>query len=91
MPIPPGCLQEHELRWLWSRYRTCTFPVASFPKRFARNAFESLSPEKGHAQAIRLAFQYRRQIFDRRAAKWTFDEFLTAVRTHAGIDAPLTA
>jgi hypothetical protein len=73
-------LTDAELAWVWKRYRCCTFPVASFPKRFARNALESLTPDKGHPMAIRLSYQYRRQIFNPKAAKWTLPQFLDAVR-----------
>lgn len=83
MPIPEGCLDESQMRWMWSRYQTCRFPCASYPKRFAGNAFASLTREKGWPQAVRLSYQYRRQIFHQGAAKWTLDAFLNAVRQEA--------
>lgn len=70
---------EAEFAWLWPKYRACGFPVASFPKRFARNELSQLT-EKGRNTGASLAFQYRRQIFGQRSAKWTFDEFTKAVQ-----------
>lgn len=65
------------LRWLWARYQHCGFPIGSFPKRFARNAFESLSADKGHPRAASLCYQYRRQVLRPRAGNWTVSEFFT--------------
>lgn len=70
---------EAEFAWIWPKYRVCSFPVASFPKRFARNELSQLS-EKGRKMGVSLAFQYRRQIFGKQAAKWTFEEFTKAVQ-----------
>jgi hypothetical protein len=79
---PPCELTDAELAWLWPRFQRCTFPVASFPKRFARNDVAKLR-EKGRAMAVALAFQYRRQIFGQKAAKWDRGHFISAVRVHA--------
>lgn len=71
-------LTDAELQWLWPRYQRCTFPVGSFPKRFARNDISRLT-EAGRLTACDLAFQYRRQIFGKGAAKWTFGQFIEEV------------
>ena len=80
---------EVELRWLWGRYQCCTFPVASFPKRFARNAFEQLT-DNGKVMAASLAFQYRRQIF-KDSAKWDMERFTRAVQQSMTACAPVFA
>ncbi len=66
-----------ELAWVWARYRRCTFPSASFPKRFARNDVGRLS-SKGRNMAASLAYQFRRQIFGG-SAKWPFPQFVAEV------------
>lgn len=73
---------ESEFAWLWPKYRVCTFPVASFPKKFARNELSQLS-DKGRNMGASLAFQYRRQIFGKLSAKWTFADFTQAVQSAA--------
>lgn len=86
-PPPPCPFTETELRWLFERYQRCSFPVGSFPKRFARrNEFENLSHDKGWPMAAHLAFQYRRQIFKNSAA-WDRDRFIRAV--HATVTAKI--
>lgn len=75
-------LTESQIKWLWPRYQRCTFPVASFPKRFARNDIDRLT-EDGRRMACDLAYQYRRQIFGQRAAKWSFEEFVCRVESAA--------
>jgi len=74
-PAQPRLLSDQALAWCWARYRRCTFPVASYPKRMARHEFTALTEAKGKPIAESLVFQYRRQIFGRRAAKWTKAEF----------------
>lgn len=69
-----------EMAWLWPKYRACSFSPGSFPKRFARNELTQLTPEKGWPMAAQLAFQYRRQIFGKKAGKWDAGHFIRAVR-----------
>lgn len=81
-PPPPAELTDAEFAWLWPRFQRCTFPPASFVKRFARNEVSNLK-DKGRNMGESLAYQYRRQIFGKRAAKWDRVKFLHAVRVHA--------
>ncbi len=84
-PLPEGlALTEQDLDWLWPRYQRCTFPIASFPKRFANHTRASLT-EKGRKMALSLAFQYRRQIFHG-SAKWDAHRFLAEVRDKAAAE-----
>ena len=78
---------DDEFAWLWPKYRACGFPVASFPKRFARNEFSQLS-EKGKNTGAGLAYQYRRQILGKQAGKYTWDEFVMIVKRHAAKPQP---
>jgi len=83
-------LTDAELAWLWPRYQRCTFPVASFPKRFARNTLDRLT-EAGRLMACDLAFQYRRQIFGKHAAKWGFGQFVAEVSARAPASSPVSS
>jgi len=87
MAIPNITLtEEHtltpdEFAWMWRRYKQCTFPYASFPKRFAQYPIEKLTEDKGKPMAIKLAYQYRRQIFaGKTVAKITVTDFIKQVR-----------
>lgn len=88
MPLPTvhpslqSCpFTDDELAWLWPKYRACGFSPATFAKRFARNEFSQLT-DKGKVLAAKLAFQYRRQIFEK-SEKWDADRFILAVKTAA--------
>lgn len=81
-PVPPCELTDAEVDWLWPRYQACSFPPATFAKRFARNDRASLTP-KGKNAAVKLAYTYRRQIFGKVAVKWDHARFLEAVRAMA--------
>ncbi|HLP02122.1 MAG TPA: hypothetical protein VK163_08855 [Opitutaceae bacterium] len=80
--VPPCPLTDAEIDWLWQHYQRCSFPPATFAKRFARTPRSSLTP-RGKNACVRLAFHYRRQIFWKAASKWTEAEFLDAVRNAA--------
>jgi hypothetical protein len=89
--IPPSLqtcpFTDEEMAWLWPRYQRCTFPPASFPKRFARHDLTRLTA-KGRTAAAQLAYQYRRQIFSKKAAKWDPAHFINAVKTAAAKPLP---
>lgn len=82
IPIPPCPLTDKEIDWLWPRYQKCSFPPATFAKRFAGTPRDKLTP-RGKNAAVRLAFRYRRQILGRVAVKMAENEFLSAVRNLA--------
>lgn len=79
---PPCPLTDDEIDWLWPRYQKCSFPPATFAKRFAGTARERLTA-KGKNAAVSLSFRYRRQIFGLRAVKWTDSEFIAAIKRAA--------
>lgn len=81
-PIVARELTDAQLAWVWPHYQCCSFTPATFAKRFARNEFDRLT-DKGKVMAISLCFQYRRQIFGKKAAKWTREQFMNAVRVAA--------
>jgi hypothetical protein len=72
-----------ELDWLWPKYQACSFPPGSFQKRFARNPLSQLTPDKGWRMAALLAFQYRRQIFGKKAGNWDAPQFIRTVKAKA--------
>lgn len=80
--VPPCPLTDAEIDWLWPRYQRCSFPPATFAKRFARTPRASLTP-RGKNACVRLAYQYRRQIFWKSASQWSEAEFLNVVRSVA--------
>lgn len=82
LPVPPCPLNEAQFAWLWPKYKACSFPPASAPKRLAGCALERLTP-RGRNFAVRMAFKFRRQIFGKAAGKWAQDEFLSEVRKGA--------
>ncbi|MBM3853178.1 MAG: hypothetical protein FJ399_08470, partial [Verrucomicrobia bacterium] len=77
--VPPCPLIEAEIDWLWPRYQRCSFPPATFAKRFACTPRERLTP-RGKNAAVKLAYRFRRQIFGKQAVKWGDELFLSAVR-----------
>ncbi len=80
--VPPCPLADAEIDWLWPRYQQCSFPPATFAKRFARTDRARLTA-RGKNAAVSLSYRYRRQIFGKVAVKWAHDEFLSAVRVAA--------
>lgn len=81
-PVPPCPLTDAEIDWLWPLYQCCSFPPATFAKRFAGTARDKLTP-RGKNAAVTLAYRYRRQIFGAVAVKWDPARFLDAVRRAA--------
>lgn len=77
--VPPCPLSEAELDWLWPHFQACSFPPATFAKRFARTPRAHLTL-RGKNAAVRLAYRFRRQIFGKAAVKWGDELFLSAVR-----------
>jgi hypothetical protein len=88
--VPPCPLSDQEIDWLWPRYAACSFPPATFAKRFAGCAREKLTP-RGKNAAVSLGYRYRRQIFGKRAVLWSDGDFLLAVRKAAAVKSPTTA
>lgn len=80
--IPPCPFSDREIDWIWPKYQACSFPPATFAKRFARTPRERLTL-RGKNAAASLGYRYRRQIFGKRAVKWSEADFLTAVREAA--------
>ncbi len=80
--VPPCLLTDAEIDWLWPKYQACSFPPATFAKRFARTPRASLTA-RGKNAAVRLSYRFRRQIFGKRAVKWSDADFLAAVREKA--------
>ena len=80
--FPPCPLSAREIDWLWPRYSACSFPPATFAKRFARTEREKLTP-RGKNAAVSLGYHYRLQIFGKRAVLWSEADFLHAVREAA--------
>lgn len=86
--VPPCPLTDREIDWLWPRYQACSFPPATFAKRFARTPRENLTA-RGKNACASIAYRFRRQIFGNGAAKWSREDFLSAVR-EASKQSPVT-
>jgi hypothetical protein len=79
----PFCpLSDAEIDWLWPRFQRCSFPPATFAKRFAKTSRDRLTA-RGKNAAVSLSYRYRRQIFGKQAVRWSHTDFVGWVKDAA--------